>query len=743
MTRSLPSRITIASAAALACAFALGCGSRRVATLDPDQLASHAVIRRDDFGVPHILATSEEAAAFAFGYAQAEDHAAEIGRRYIRARGQEALHFGRSGIENDFQIQHFDNLAEARRGFADVSAVYRRVISAYAAGVNRYVALHRLELPPWMPELTAVDVLAYTRASAVNALAGPSLPRQLRQKYQDGPDEASDDEVSETDASVDQPGSNAFALGGSRTASGKPILLGNPHLSWSSLYWEAHVRVPGKIDFYGSTLAGIPVLRAGFNDRLGFVTTNNAPDLDDVFAFEIDPSRADHYLFDGRAMPLTKREVSIQVRHDDGTIGTESRTYWSTHLGPMIYRNAARVFAVKSTRLGVRYFEGFYLASQARSLREWLAAMRKNLVPTSNFTYADADGNILYLWNGRVPVRSNGISYSLDVDARRSGDIWTRLHPLDELPRLLNPKGGYVQNANNPPEFVSLSDRIDMKRYPSYFERGSLALRPQLALDLLERTSKMTVSDVIRVKYNMRMLLAERVKRDLLDIVASFPARDSMMGGEEWLAAAAALKDWDGTVAADSKGAVLFQTFWDAYIAAVSQPFAQPWSAANPTSTPAGVADRGQALMQLREAVRTTRASYGSELVAWGEVNRFRFGSLDLPGDGASGTYGTFRVMRFDRVDGIDRRVAGNLGDGRPLVGFGDAWVLLVDFAPPVTGWSVLAYGQTTNPASRHSSDQIRIFAAHDLRRAWYTEEEIRQHTMREYRPGRAPADAR
>jgi acyl-homoserine-lactone acylase len=146
--------------------------------------------------------------------------------------------------------------------------------------------------------------------------------------------------------------------------------------------------------------------------------------------------------------------------------------------------------------------------------------------------------------------------------------------------------------------------------------------------------------------------------------------------------------------------------------------------------------------MQLREAVRTTRASYGSELVAWGEVNRFRFGSLDLPGDGASGTYGTFRVMRFDRLDGIDRRVAGNIGDGRPLVGFGDAWVLLVDFAPPVTGWSVLAYGQTTNPASRHSSDQIRIFASHDLRRAWYTEEEIRQHTMREYRPG-PPADAR
>ena len=736
-SRSAP---VVVLAAVLLGTLAFGCGPRRIAMLDADHLASQAVIRRDGFGVPHILATSEEAAAFAFGYAQAEDHAAEIGRRYLRARGQEALHFGPSGLENDFQIQHFDNMTEARRGVAEISDVYRRVITAYAAGVNRYVALHRSDLPAWMPELTAIDVLAHTRASAVNALAGPSLPRQLRQKYQDTSSDVLAAEVGEAGDWADQPGSNAFALAGSRTASGKPILLGNPHLSWSSLYWEAHVRVPGKIDFYGSTLAGIPVLRAGFNDRLGFVTTNNAPDLDDVFAFQADVLRADSYLFDGRSMPLIKRHVSVQVRNDDGTIGTESRTYWWTHIGPMIHRSPSRVFAVKSTRLGVRYFEGFYVASKARSLREWLAAMRKNLVPTSNFTYADADGNILYLWNGRVPVRRNGISYGLDVDARGSRDVWKKLHPLDELPSLLNPKGGYVQNANNPPEFVSVRDRIDMTRYPPYFERGSLALRPQLALDMLERTSQVTVPDVIRLKYNTRMLLAERVTRDLLDVISSADAPGAGSEGEELLAAADALKGWDGTVAADSKGAVLFQHFWDAYAAAVRQPFAQPWSAANPTSTPAGIADPRQALRQLQGSVRAIRAAYGSERVAWGDVNRFRFGSVDLPGDGASGTYGTFRVMRFDRLEGSNQRVAGNLGDGRPLAGFGDAWVLLVDFAPPVTGWSVLAYGQTTNPSSRHSSDQIRIFASHDLRRAWYTEADIKQHTTREYRPGTPPS---
>jgi acyl-homoserine-lactone acylase len=716
--------LALAGALTLA-AFASACGPRRVASPDARQLAAQSVIRRDDFGIPHILAETEEAAAFAFGYAQAEDHAVEIGRRYVAARGEAALHFGRSAIENDFNMARFDNVAEARRGLADVSDVYRQVIAAYAAGVDTYVSRHRSELPAWMPRITAVDVLASTRASAVNDLGGPTLPRQLRQKYEGA---AASEPVSEW---IDQPGSNAFALAGSRTASGKPILLGNPHLSWSSLYWEAHVRVPGRIDFYGSTLAGIPVLRAGFNDRLGFVTTNNAPDLDDVLTLQADPERRDAYLFDGRSVRLTRRDLSVRVRNDDGTIGRESRTVWSTHLGPVIHRTDTRIFTVKSTRLGVRYFEGFYVASRARSLRDWLSAMALNLVPTSNFTYADADGNILYLWNGRVPVRQNGADYSLDVEVTRTADLWSKLHSLEELPQLLNPPGGYIQNANNPPQFVSMQDPIDMNRYPSYFERGPLALRPQLALDLLQRAKNMTAADVIRLKFNTRMLLAERVRPELL--AAAGPAANA---SDDLRAGAAVLEAWDGTAGAQSRGAVLFQTFWDGYANEVRQPFAQRWDPLNPASTPSGLADRGAALRQLEAAVRATRRAYGSESVAWGDVNRFRFGAVDLPGDGASGTYGTFRVMRFDRVDGSPARIAGKLPDGASLLGFGDAWVLLVDFAEPVTGWSVLAYGQTTKEASRHSSDQIRVFAAHDLRRAWYTETEIKEHTIREYRPG-------
>ena len=334
--------------AAVVIAFGLfGCGRKAVDLPDPAELANHVTIRRDTFGIPHILADSEEAAAFGFGFAQAEDHAAEIGRRYLAARGEAARHFGGAAIADDLAMAQFDNMAAARRAVQTISPLYRRIISAYAAGVNRYVAAHRQELPSWMPEITAADVLAYTRSSAAESLAGPALLRRLREKY-----EGVVPPRNEQDGGwVDAPGSNALALGGSRTATGKPMLLGNPHLQWGSLYWEAHVRVPGAIDFYGSTLPGIPVLRAGFNDRLGFVTTNNAPDLEDVFALRLDPSNPDNYLFDGESLPLQRREITVQVRNPDGTLRSESRTVWSSHLGPVVYRTPQRAFAVKSTRL--------------------------------------------------------------------------------------------------------------------------------------------------------------------------------------------------------------------------------------------------------------------------------------------------------------------------------------------------------------------------------------------------------
>jgi acyl-homoserine-lactone acylase len=301
---------------------------------------------------------------------------------------------------------------------------------------------------------------------------------------------------------------------------------------------------------------------------------------------------------------------------------------------------------------------------------------------------------------------------------------------MADLPQLLNPPGGYVQNANNPPQFVSMRDPIDMTRYPSHFERGSLALRPQLALDMLESRQTFSVQDVIDLKYTTRMLLAERVKREVVAAVRA--AQDA---SEEAKAGADILEAWDDRASAESRGAVLFGRFWELYSDAVRSPFATPWAVNDPAKTPAGISDPAAAVTHLAAAVRAVREQYGSEGVAWGEVHRFRAGSLDLPGTGATGTYGTFRVMTFDGQAVPKIRVAGHIPGRRTPVGFGDGWVLLVDFSRPGAAYSVLAYGQTTDQDSPHSSSQLPIFASHQLRPAWFTEADIKSNLLREYRP--------
>ncbi len=356
--------------------------------------------------------------------------------------------------------------------------------------------------------------------------------------------------------------------------------------------------------------------------------------------------------------------------------------------------------------------------------------MKLNLLTTSNFTYADAAGNILYLWNARLPKRvDDGTNYELDVPAETGKYVWQSLHPLADFPRLLNPAGGYTQNCNNPPWFASLRDPIDPDKYPSYFERGELALRPQLALEMLEGRQKFSLDDVKRLKFNDKMLLADRVKADLIKAVKAVtnPSEDLLKG-------LVVLEAWDNRAAAESKGTLLFLRFWDAYSNAMKQPFASPWDKQNPAKTPSGLADPAQAVKHFEEAVQWTRKTYGSEAVAWGEVCRYRFRDIDLPADGAPGNYGMFRVQRFAPQPG-GKRIAGWVGDDKPLVGFGDAWVLAVEFSRPVNAYSVLAYGQTTNPASTHSRDQIGMFARHEYKRLWFSEAEIKAHLEREYHP--------
>jgi len=674
---------------------------------DPSRQAE---IRRTAYGVPHVRAESMHAAGFALGWVQAEDYGERVVRGLVRARGELSLQFGADSVDADAASRR--TLRRAEETYHLLEPDTRDVLAGFAEGVNRYVELHPAAFPEWMRRrFTAhhVHALGVTGANVDAA-------RRLAERLETGRPAAP---VRERDPDE---GSNAWALAPSRTRSGKAILLRNPHLAWTAGYYEAHLTVPGKLDFYGDFRVGSPIgIIGGFNRHLGWSTTNNDVDPDELYVLDADPERPDHYLFDGGSVPLRREEVGVPYRAEGGA-GHAVREFWSTPLGPVVHRTRDRVYVLRAAGDGeYRASEQFLRMMKARSLEEWKDAMRMQARPTSNFTYADARGNIFYVWNATLPVLPHAPGGdSTAVPARRSADVWTRILPFDSLPQLLNPRGGYLHNENDSPHYTNLYQPLDPARYPPNHEQPRLGLRSQLALELIHGRRRLSLEEVVRLKHSPRMLLADRVKGELAAAVRG-AAPDA-----ETLRALELLERWDNTAAHESRGGVLFETWWRRYAGqAGGRAFREPWTPREPTATPRGLAHPERAAEAFAWAVRETARRHGAWDVAWGEVHRVRRGRVDAPVAGCSGALGCFRVLDF-RDD----------PDGKRAVTRGDGWVLAVEFGRVPRAYSVLAYGQSPRPESPHHDDQAAMFARGEMKRVAFTEEDVERETVRRYRPG-------
>jgi acyl-homoserine-lactone acylase len=695
-----------------------------IAASRPVQDDGMPLIRRTEYGVPHIRGRDFRAVGIGLGYTQTEDYGERVVRGLLRAKGWMGRTWGRDSMGSDFAARQVQSRVQETYHLLDPDT--RAMYDGFAEGVNLYIREHPERLPSWVkPVFHGHDVAAGDIGTASVAAAERMLTRRAQRDTSGGNTFGTDAEAVEEPA-YSEDGSNAWALAPSRTKSGRAILLRNPHLAWTAGYWEAHVTVPGKLDFYGDFRIGSAFsVVGGFNRDLGWATTNNMPDLEEVYALDVDPAAPDHYLFDGASVAL--RPVTVTADYTaQGALRTESRQSWTTPLGPVAYRTKDKIFIVRAGPDG-EYRAGaeFLAMMRARSLAEWNAALAMRARATSNLTYADRAGNILTIWMGtvpRLPHRSGGDSVA--IPAHGSADVWTRLISLDSLPQTRNPKGGYVHNENDAPHFANLNALLDTAKYPDNIERGELRLRSQHALQLIGGTRKFSLEEVVRTKHSMRMLLADRVKADLLKAVRAASPSAAVTS------AAAVLEKWDNTVAPTSKGGLLFETWWRRYQSlARDSAFAERWTWPKLTTTPRGLGKPALAVETFTWAVDETVKRWGAVDVAWGDVHRVRRGDVDVPVGGCSGALGCFRVLSYEQ-----------LPDGKRVANSGDGWVLAVEFgAARPRAYSVLAYGENADSTAPNYSDQAAMFARGEFKPVRWSEAEIKAHTLREYRPGARP----
>ncbi|MGH7448229.1 MAG: penicillin acylase family protein, partial [Longimicrobiales bacterium] len=728
-----PAALLVALSGAMVLA---GCATTAVPPAGPasagelNALAQRVEIRRTSYGVPHILAEDLRSAAFALAYVQLEDHGSTVIEGMNAARGRSALVAGPSRVDADAGARRRHE--HARAMFDSLQQDTRDVYLGFAAGMNHFIRVHADELPSWVrPDFSAHDVLARDITWPADALMNRFRARLLQDTTNRRLSGAAAHSVRQTRYVVTEEGdenvgSNAWALAPARTAAGHAILLRNPHLSWTAGYYEAHVRVPGQLDFYGDFRIGGPfTVIGGFNRELGFATTNNAARSHEFYALPVDPSSPDHFLLDGSSIPLQREIVTVAYRDSAGRSGTATREFWSTDLGPVAHRDTRNVYILRSAAAGdFRAGEQWLDMMQASSLEEWKTAMRIGARTTSNFTYADRAGNILYVWMSGAPALPHpegGDTLAIST-ASRSG-MWTVRMPFDSLPQLLNPPGGYIHNENDSPHYTNLNVIMaDSFTYP--VEEPRLRLRSQHALQLLHNERVFTLEDVIAAKHSMRMLLADCVKEDLLAAVRAAAHTGDLAD------AATLLARWDNTAAADSRGSVLFEVWWDRYRQLMRGEALHEveWTESQPMTTPRGLADAHRAVAAFEWAVPETQRRFGSWNVAWGDVHRVRRGAVDVPVGGCGGALGCFRVLNFTTAE-----------DGTRIVDGGDGWVLAVEFGEQPRAYSVLAYGQSPDPESPYHDDQAALFAASRMKRVLWTEEDIERGIVLRYRPGEEP----
>ncbi|WP_310570298.1 penicillin acylase family protein [Gemmatimonas sp.] len=691
---------------------------------------SEPIIRRTEYGVPHISANDFRGIGIGLGYAQAEDYGVRVILSLIRSKGWMGRTFGRDSLSSDFSaaLEH----ARVEQTYHVLDADTRDMYDGFAEGVNRYIRANAKTLPTWAkPVFHGHDVAAGDIGTANVATAERLVARWLQRSAGGAARPTARDTgnldvdpaaIFGADADV---GSNAWALAPSRTKSGRAILLRNPHLAWTAGYWEAHVTVPGKLDFYGDFRIGSAFsVIGGFNKDLGWATTNNAPDLDEVYELDLDPTNSERYRFDGTTIPIRYESVTLPYRSGgtDDSLVSETRRVAFTPLGPVVHRTASKLYIVRAGPDGeYRAGSQFLAMMRARNLAEWKSALATRARATSNLTYADRAGNILTIWMGTVPhLPTPSGGDSVPIPARGSADVWTRLIALDSLPQSLNPRGGYVHNENDAPHFANLNALLDTARYPDNVERGELRLRSQHALQLIGGKDRLSLEDVLVRKHSMRMLLADRVKPDLVAALKKSSPTPAVAQ------ALAVLEKWDNTVAPTSRGGLLFETWWRRYQSqARDSAYAEKWSWQNLTTTPRGIGQPARAVDAFSWAVDDMQRRYKAVDVAWGDVHRVRRGSVNEPVGGCSGALGCFRVLSYEQRP-----------DGTRNANSGDGWILAVEFGPRAPrAFSVLAYGQSADSTSPHYSDQAAMFARGQLKPVYFLDADIAAHTLRSYRP--------
>ena len=722
-------------------------------------LGAAVTVARDKDGVPLITAADDADAAFGLGFVHAQDRLfqMELMRRYGAGRLSEVLGASTVGIDRQMRVLGLYRLAEAE--FPHLAAAVRRGLEAYAAGVNAFLTTRRGALPPefqllrfaperWRPADSLVwgklmDMLLagnyrgeLLRARLARTLSPDALAFLYPEYPKEGPTTLTDLQAIYRRLPLDPlyralspsvgpiRASNNWVVDGAHSQSGKPLLANDPHLGFNApgFWYLARLKTPER-EIAGGTVAGVPFVVIGHNDKIAWGFTTTGGDVEDLYIEKLDPDDLRRYLIPGGSAAFVTREETIAVRG-----GPPVRlTVRATRHGPVLSDalpagsvDDGYVLALAAPFLapGDATPEALWQIDRAADWREFRLATQAWVAPQQNMVFADSSGAIGFIAPARVPLRKHGDAW-LPMPGWTGEYDWTGFIPFAELPQGSAPASG---------RFVSANNKIVPDSYPYFLSRDwDLPNRAERITELLDANPRQSPATSAAIQADTLSLAARRLA-PLMTRIA--PA------GEAARAAIERLRKWDFRMDADKVEPLLFTAWLREFARAVffghlGDAAADYWDlkpqviAAVLSGHPEWCGARDEppencdALLEktLDAALAGLGRTYGSDMAQWrwGRAHVAAFPNQVLDSIPVLRDWLAVGIATDGGFDTVNRGSTTIRDHAHPYEQrFGAGLRIITDLAAPSDSRMIAVPGQSGNPLSPHYADLVRRWRRFD-----------------------------
>ncbi|MEI6312976.1 MAG: penicillin acylase family protein [Bacteroidota bacterium] len=664
--------------------------------------AHDITIVRDSFGVPHIFGITDADAAYGLAWAHCEDNFHDIQINAIGGRGRRGELEGKDGVIFDFAL-HFlgiDTIVNNRYE-TDFSPSFKKVVDAYVQGVNDYAYLHQdqLLLKNLLP-FTKYDMIkGYCITSSLMAGVGYSI-KAIRSGHLNEYIEPNDK------------GSNSICIAPSRTEDHKAWLLVNSHqpLEGPYAWYEAHICSEEGWNVIGGLFPGGLSIFVGANQHLGWAHTNNYHTFGDIYILNV---KKKSYLYDNVYKPLIFDHFKLKVKLGSIILSINKKLAYCDY-GP-VYKYKGVYYAIRfPAYTNIKAAEQWFNMNKSKNLDEFESCMKQDNLTMFNTLYADIEGNIYYHSAGMMPLRDPNLKWNNPIEGTSSKYKWTSLVSYENKVTYKNPSCGFLYNANNTPLHASGIDcNWKGTYYPGLqifeYNRGE---RLAKLFNQLEG-SKITWNDFTRIKFDKNFDSTGSYSNRFENLYQLNPLKYPRIAD-----AIQVLKNWnlDNDVHNTSAALALVTHYY------VMQKTKVPFGFLMIRKNKITEEEARWSLTKARNFLLHTHHLLTPEL---GDVLRHTRGNVNIPASGAREVLRAADAKLLDKKNGLFRVVGG------------DGYIQMDKFSKEngVEIQSIIAYGSSSRPDSKHYTDQMNLFQNQQFKTMTFDKNEIFKHAEKIYHP--------